>query len=106
MGCWELPRGCLGATWHPGTLPRCCPRASGFCYGCSSCVLSSARVIENLYRQHCLEKGKEQPVRLEAAVEDELVMDSSTMWQKVKEGMEGSLEGGRCGAVLLPVCIL
>ncbi|KAF4792952.1 DNA polymerase subunit gamma-1 [Turdus rufiventris] len=43
------------------------------------------RVIENLYRQHCLEKGKEQPVRLEATVEDELVMDSSTMWQKMEE---------------------
>ncbi|XP_016156443.1 PREDICTED: DNA polymerase subunit gamma-1 [Ficedula albicollis] len=44
------------------------------------------RVIENLYRQHCLEKGKEQPVSLEAAVEDELLMmDSSTMWQKMEE---------------------
>ncbi|KAL2300776.1 hypothetical protein Nmel_013665 [Mimus melanotis] len=44
------------------------------------------RVIENLYRQHCLEKGKEQPLRLEAAVEDELlVMDNSTMWQKMEE---------------------
>ncbi|NWU34451.1 DPOG1 polymerase, partial [Hylia prasina] len=44
------------------------------------------RVIENLYRQHCLEKGKEQTQRLEAAVEDELlVMDSSRMWQKVEE---------------------
>ncbi|NXK59535.1 DPOG1 polymerase, partial [Sylvietta virens] len=44
------------------------------------------RVIENLYRQHCLEKGKEQPSGLEAAVEDELLMmDSSTMWQKVEE---------------------
>ncbi|XP_017598046.1 PREDICTED: DNA polymerase subunit gamma-1 [Corvus brachyrhynchos] len=43
------------------------------------------RVIENLYRQHCLEKGKEQPPGLESAVEDELVMDSSTMWQKMEE---------------------
>ncbi|KAM4892978.1 DNA polymerase subunit gamma-1 [Sylvia borin] len=44
------------------------------------------RVIENLYRQHCLEKGKEQPPGLEAAVEDELlVMDSSTIWQKMEE---------------------
>ncbi|XP_010138021.1 PREDICTED: DNA polymerase subunit gamma-1, partial [Buceros rhinoceros silvestris] len=44
------------------------------------------RVIEYLYRQHCLEKGKEQPPGLEAAVEDELlVMDNSTMWQKVEE---------------------
>ncbi|XP_010156770.1 PREDICTED: DNA polymerase subunit gamma-1-like, partial [Eurypyga helias] len=43
-------------------------------------------VIEYLYRQHCLEKGKEQPLGLEAAVEDELlVMDGSTMWQKVEE---------------------
>ncbi|XP_040457086.1 DNA polymerase subunit gamma-1 isoform X2 [Falco naumanni] len=50
------------------------------------------RVIEYLYRQHCLEKGKEQPPVLEAAVEDELlVMDSSTMWQKVEE--LGQLEG-------------
>ncbi|XP_071297420.1 DNA polymerase subunit gamma-1 [Agelaius tricolor] len=44
------------------------------------------RVIENLYRQHCLEKGKEQPPGLEAAVEDELLgMDSSTIWQKMEE---------------------
>ncbi|NWX81140.1 DPOG1 polymerase, partial [Alca torda] len=44
------------------------------------------RVIEYLYRQHCLEKGKEQPPGLDAAMEDELlVMDGSTMWQKVEE---------------------
>ncbi|NXP46319.1 DPOG1 polymerase, partial [Heliornis fulica] len=44
------------------------------------------RVIEYLYRQHCLEQGKEQPPGLEAAVDDELlVMDSSTMWQKAEE---------------------
>uniref|UniRef100_A0A8D2PN48 DNA polymerase subunit gamma-1 n=1 Tax=Zosterops lateralis melanops TaxID=1220523 RepID=A0A8D2PN48_ZOSLA len=44
------------------------------------------RVIENLYRQHCLEKGKEQPPGREAAIEDELlVMDNSTIWQKVEE---------------------
>ncbi|KFQ82215.1 DNA polymerase subunit gamma-1, partial [Phaethon lepturus] len=44
------------------------------------------RVIEYLYRQHCLEKGKEQPPGLEAAVEDELLeMDGSTMWQKMEE---------------------
>ncbi|PKU45256.1 dna polymerase subunit gamma-1 [Limosa lapponica baueri] len=44
------------------------------------------RVIEYLYRQHCLEKGKEQPPGLDAAMEDELlVMDGSTIWQKVEE---------------------
>ncbi|NXC17228.1 DPOG1 polymerase, partial [Corythaeola cristata] len=44
------------------------------------------RVIEYLYRQHCLEKGKEQPPGLEVAVEDELMMmDGSTMWQEVEE---------------------
>lgn len=69
---------------------------------CANSALSRARVIESLYRQHCLEKGKEQPQGLEAAMEDELlVMDDSTIWQKVKEGMEGM--GGRCGAVLLAV---
>lgn len=42
------------------------------------------RVIEYLYRQHCLEKGKEQP--LGVAVEDKLpVMDDSMIWQKVEE---------------------
>lgn len=67
-------------------------------------ALSPARVIEYLYRQHCREKGKEQPPGLEAAVEEELlVMDGSTMWQKVKEGMEGPSVGGRCGAGLIPV---
>lgn len=59
-----------------------------------SLALSPARVIEYLYRQYCLEKGKEQPPGLEAAMEDELlVMDGSMMWQKVKEGMEGPLSG-------------
>ncbi|XP_071610428.1 DNA polymerase subunit gamma-1 [Heliangelus exortis] len=44
------------------------------------------RVIEYLYRQHCLEKGKEQPLELEAAMEEELlVMVDSTMWQTVEE---------------------
>ncbi|KAM9533249.1 DNA polymerase subunit gamma-1 isoform 1-T1 [Guaruba guarouba] len=44
------------------------------------------RVIESLYRQHCLEKGKEQPQGLEAAMENELlVMDDSMIWQKVEE---------------------
>ncbi|KAF2986839.1 hypothetical protein EK904_008654 [Melospiza melodia maxima] len=62
------------------------------------------RVIESLYRQHCLEKGKEQPPGLEAAVEDE-VMDSSTIWQKVKEGMEGPWwEGGVGLCFLLCAC--
>ncbi|NWW77503.1 DPOG1 polymerase, partial [Climacteris rufus] len=44
------------------------------------------RVIEQLYRQHCLEKGKEQPPGLEAAVADELLMmDNGMLWQKVEE---------------------
>lgn len=63
-------------------------------------ALSPARVIEYLYKQHCLEKVKEQPLGPEAAMEDELlVMDGSTMWQKVKEGMEGPSVGGRCGGL-------
>uniref|UniRef100_A0A8C3JPC8 DNA polymerase subunit gamma-1 n=1 Tax=Calidris pygmaea TaxID=425635 RepID=A0A8C3JPC8_9CHAR len=61
----------------PSHGPRC---------GCLSPALSPARVIEYLYRQHCLEKGKEQPPGLDAATEDELlVMDGSTIWQKVEE---------------------
>jgi len=69
-------------------------------------ALSPARVIEYLYRQHCLEKGKEQPPGPEAAVEDELlVMDDSTMWQEVKGGMEGPLVGGGCEAGLVPLCV-
>lgn len=102
-GLGAAPRGYLGAPWHSAQV---LPQSLGPCCGCISPALSSARVIENLYRQHCLEKGKEQPPRLEAAVEDELlVMDSSTMWQKVKEGMEDSLVGGRCEAVLLALCM-
>ncbi|NWR69725.1 DPOG1 polymerase, partial [Centropus unirufus] len=51
------------------------------------------RVIESLYRQHCLEKGKEQPPGLEAAAEDKLLAgDDSTIWQKVKERVEDPLE--------------
>uniref|UniRef100_A0A8C3JRU7 DNA polymerase subunit gamma-1 n=1 Tax=Calidris pygmaea TaxID=425635 RepID=A0A8C3JRU7_9CHAR len=76
------------------------PQSHGPRCGCLSPALSPARVIEYLYRQHCLEKGKEQPPGLDAATEDELlVMDGSTIWQKVKEGMEGPLVGGRCDGV-------
>lgn len=84
----------MGAPWDPAQVlpwslsPHC---------GCMSPVLSPARVIEYLYRQHCLEKVKEQPPGPEAAMEDELlVMDGSTMWQKVKEGIECPSVGGRC----------
>ncbi|NWV01370.1 DPOG1 polymerase, partial [Upupa epops] len=53
------------------------------------------RVIEYLYKQHCLERGKEQPLGLEAAVEDELlVVDSSMMWQEAEKlsHLEGDME--------------
>ncbi|NWX82359.1 DPOG1 polymerase, partial [Nothoprocta pentlandii] len=44
------------------------------------------RVIEHLYRQHCLEKGQEQPPGPEVAVDEELlVMDGSAVWKKVEE---------------------
>ncbi|XP_061855317.1 DNA polymerase subunit gamma-1 isoform X1 [Colius striatus] len=59
------------------------------------------RVIEQLYRQYCLEKGKEQPPGLEATVENELLaMDSSTIWQKVEEmsQREVDVEERVCGA--------
>ncbi|KGL80671.1 DNA polymerase subunit gamma-1, partial [Tinamus guttatus] len=43
-------------------------------------------VIEHLYRQHCLEKGQEQPLGPEATVDEELlVMDGSAVWKKVEE---------------------
>ncbi|NXK55673.1 DPOG1 polymerase, partial [Chauna torquata] len=55
------------------------------------------RVIEQLYRQHCLEKGKEQPPE-EATMEDELmVMDGSSMWQKVEELSQLELDVERMG---------
>ncbi|KAM6119206.1 LOW QUALITY PROTEIN: DNA polymerase subunit gamma-1 [Pterocles gutturalis] len=51
------------------------------------------RVIEHLYRQHCLEKGKEQPPGLETAMVDELlVMDGSTMWQEELGQLEVDME--------------
>ncbi|KAI6077797.1 DNA polymerase subunit gamma-1 [Aix galericulata] len=47
------------------------------------------RAIEELCRQHRLEKGREQPPQ-EQGVEDELlVMDGSSMWQKVTLGGRG-----------------
>ncbi|NXN91843.1 DPOG1 polymerase, partial [Rhinopomastus cyanomelas] len=66
------------------------------------------RVMEYLYRQHCLERGKEQPLGLEASVEDELlVMDDNMMWQKVEElsHLEGDMEEkvGRADQSLLQV---
>lgn len=108
MGCWAgtCPTGVFGSSLAPWCSAQVLPQSLGPCCGCFSPALSSARVIENLYRQHCLEKGKEQPPGREAAIEDELlVMDNSTIWQKVKEAMEGSLLGGRCGAVLLLLCM-
>lgn len=102
MPSWVAPWWVLGALWDPADMV---PWSLVPCHGCLSSALCPARVIEYLYRQHCLEKGKEQPPGLEAAVEDELLMmDNSTMWQKVKEGMKGQLVGGRPGSGLLPVC--
>ncbi|XP_015260964.1 PREDICTED: DNA polymerase subunit gamma-1 [Gekko japonicus] len=44
------------------------------------------RVIEHLYQEHCKEKGKEQPVSLEASLEEDLILtENSTFWQKVEE---------------------
>uniref|UniRef100_A0ACB8E6C4 Uncharacterized protein n=2 Tax=Sphaerodactylus townsendi TaxID=933632 RepID=A0ACB8E6C4_9SAUR len=44
------------------------------------------KVIEDLYREHCKEKGKEQPVLLEAALEEDLILtENSSFWQKVEE---------------------
>ncbi|XP_008948247.1 PREDICTED: DNA polymerase subunit gamma-1, partial [Merops nubicus] len=86
---------------HPGWYRKLCPRLGeeGWVPGPSLISLQMRaappevegpscphRVIENLYRQHCLEKGKEQPPALEPAVEEELlVMDNSMMWQEVEE---------------------
>lgn len=59
------------------------------------------RAIEELCRQHRLEKGREQPPQ-EQSVEDELlVMDGSSMWQKVTLGGRGPPGVGR-GAGLSP----
>ncbi|XP_006028344.1 DNA polymerase subunit gamma-1 [Alligator sinensis] len=44
------------------------------------------RVIEDLYKEHCKEKGKEQPLLLAPSLEEEYMLtDKSTMWQKVEE---------------------
>ncbi|NXF84642.1 DPOG1 polymerase, partial [Eubucco bourcierii] len=44
------------------------------------------RVIEQLYRQHCLEKGEGQHPEQEAAVEsEELLLENGMMWQEVEE---------------------
>ncbi|XP_053128135.1 DNA polymerase subunit gamma-1 isoform X2 [Hemicordylus capensis] len=44
------------------------------------------RVIEHLYREHCREKGKEQPGSFDLALEEELMLtENSTFWQKVEE---------------------
>ncbi|NWH33668.1 DPOG1 polymerase, partial [Chloropsis hardwickii] len=54
------------------------------------------RVIENLYRQHCLEKGKEQPPGLEAAVEDELLLNL-VLTLRAKPRGTGSAVPALCG---------
>ncbi|XP_030433904.1 DNA polymerase subunit gamma-1 isoform X1 [Gopherus evgoodei] len=44
------------------------------------------RVIEHLYKEHCKERGKEQPGSLNTCLEEELMLtDNSTIWQKVEE---------------------
>ncbi|KAH0620033.1 hypothetical protein JD844_014545 [Phrynosoma platyrhinos] len=44
------------------------------------------RVIEHLYREHCKEKGKEEPISLDTPLEEELMLtENSTVWQKVEE---------------------
>lgn len=55
-------------------------RGSAAAFGRALCP---GRAIERLYRQHCLQRGQEQPPE-EAGVEDELmVLEGSSMWQKV-----------------------
>ncbi|XP_067999513.1 DNA polymerase subunit gamma-1 [Melanerpes formicivorus] len=54
------------------------------------------RVIEQLYRQHCLEKGKEQPPGQEAAVENGLLLlDDGMMLQEVEDLSQLEVEVGR-----------
>lgn len=94
MGC--SAGGCPTADLESYQDPPCVlPWSLGPCAGCLSPVLCPARVIEQLYRQHCLEKGKGHPPRQEAAVEDEeLLLDDGMMWQEVKE-WGGGLSGRR-----------
>lgn len=42
-------------------------------------------VIEHLYREHCKEKGRQQPGSLDTSLEEELMLtENSTFWQKVQ----------------------
>uniref|UniRef100_A0A8C8VDS2 DNA polymerase subunit gamma-1 n=1 Tax=Pelusios castaneus TaxID=367368 RepID=A0A8C8VDS2_9SAUR len=43
------------------------------------------RVIEHLYKEYCKERGKEQPSSLDTPLEEELLSENSTIWQKVEE---------------------
>lgn len=48
-------------------------------------LLSLSRAIESLYKQHCLEQGKQQLKTQETALPEEfLVTDNSAMWQTVR----------------------
>ncbi|EMP35215.1 DNA polymerase subunit gamma-1 [Chelonia mydas] len=43
-------------------------------------------VIEHLYKEHCKERGNEQPGSLNTCLEEELMLtDNSTIWQQVEE---------------------
>ncbi|XP_054024742.1 DNA polymerase subunit gamma-1 [Dryobates pubescens] len=62
------------------------------------------RVIEQLYRQHCLEKGKEQPPGQEAAVENGLLLlDDGMMLQEVEDLSQLEVEVGRVDQSLAQV---
>ncbi|CAI5792756.1 DNA polymerase subunit gamma-1 isoform X1 [Podarcis lilfordi] len=51
------------------------------------------RVIEHLYREHCKEKGKEQPISLDTTLEEELMLtENSAFWHKVEELSRAEME--------------
>ncbi|KAG8516326.1 DNA polymerase subunit gamma-1, partial [Galemys pyrenaicus] len=49
-------------------------------------LLFSARAIESLYREHCLEQGTQQPLEPQAAgLAEELLLTDGALWQTVEE---------------------
>ena len=63
----------------------------------------SVRAIEEVYRESCEQKGKEQPQYSEAGPSDDLMLTDTTVWQKVQQLRQ---HGNNMNIILMNVLVL
>uniref|UniRef100_A0A8C5FJY7 DNA polymerase subunit gamma-1 n=1 Tax=Gadus morhua TaxID=8049 RepID=A0A8C5FJY7_GADMO len=61
------------------------------------------RAIEEVYRESCEQKGKEQPQYTEAGPSDDLMLTDTTVWQKVQQLRQ---HGNNMNIILMNVLVL